>query len=263
VPFANNQGVKIHYEVIGQGPPLVMVHGFTRSLEDWRNFGFVPELKNDYQLILIDVRGHGQSDKPDNLNAYNLKIMAEDVATIMDELNIEKAHYLGYSMGGIIGFYGIARYYLPRLNSLIFGGFTAYLDEKGTQARQGIMNLAQSAVEKGMPILISALEKDFGVKLEQSYYMSLNPRALLSIQKNSLVAFSEGIDDEITSKINVPCLFYVGESDSRLKGAKKTSNKISGARFISFPRLNHWAAGVRSDLVVPHIKKFLEEVEKN
>jgi pimeloyl-ACP methyl ester carboxylesterase len=262
MPFATNQGIKIHYEVEGEGTPLVLVHGFTRSLEDWQNFGFVHELKNDYQLILVDLRGHGQSDKPDNLEAYDLKTMAEDVTSIMDELNIERAHYLGYSMGGIIGFYGIARYYLPRLNSLILGGFTAYLDEKGFQARQGIVNLAQSAVEKGMPILISALENEFGIKLEQSYYMSLKPRALLNLQKNARDTFLAGIDDEITSKINVPCLFLVGESDSRLNGAKKTSNKISGARFISFPQLDHWTAMVRSDLVVPHIQKFLAEVQK-
>jgi pimeloyl-ACP methyl ester carboxylesterase len=114
-----------------------------------------------------------------------------------------------------------------------------------------------------MSILISALEQMFGVKLEQSYYMSLNPRALFNLQKNARDTFLAGIDDEITSKINVPCLFYVGESDSRLKGAKKTSNKITGAKFISLPHLNHWAAGVRSDLVVLRIKKFLAEVEKD
>jgi len=261
MPYAKNNGIKIHYEVEGQGPPLIMVHGYTRFLEDWQNFGFVPELKNDYKLILIDVRGHGQSDKPDNLEAYNMKTIAEDVITIMDELNIERAHYLGYSMGGIIGFYGVARYYLPRLNSLILGGFTAYLDEKSLQERQEILNLTQSAVEKGMQIIISVFEQAFNTKLEQSYYMSLNPRALLSIQKKSLEAFSEGIDDEITAKINVPCLFYTGELDSaRITGAKKSADKISGARFISLPQLNHWNAGVRSDLVVPHIKEFLAEV---
>jgi pimeloyl-ACP methyl ester carboxylesterase len=100
MPYVNNKGIKIHYEVEGQGPPLVLVHGFTRSLEDWQKFGFVSELMNDYQLILIDVRGHGQSDKPDNLNAYNVMTIAEDIITIMDELNIERTHYWGYSMGG-------------------------------------------------------------------------------------------------------------------------------------------------------------------
>ena len=190
--------------------------------------------------------------------------MSEDVTTIMDELNIERAHYLGYSMGGIIGFYGMARYYLPRLSSLVLGGFAAYLDEKSAQERQGIVNLAQSAVEKGMQIFVSAFEKEFGRKFEQSYYMSLNPKALFIIQKNFKETFSEGIDDEITAKINIPCLFYLGEFDSqRLKGAKKTTDEISGARFISFPQLDHWTAIVRSDLVIPHIKKFLEDVEKD
>ena len=210
------------------------------------------------------MRGHGKSDKPDNLDAYSLKTMAEDVTTIMDELNIERAHYLGYSMGGTIGFYGMARYYLPRLSSLILGGFAAYLDEKGFQAHQRIVNLAQSAVEKGMQVFVSAFEKEFGIKLEQSYYMSLNPRSLLIIQKNFKETFSEGIDDEITAKINIPCLLYLGEFDSqRLTGAKKTTDEISGARFISFPQLDHWTAIVRSDLVIPHIKKFLEDVEKD
>ena len=194
----------------------------------------------------------------------NLKTMAEDVTTIMDALNIERAHYLGYSMGGIIGFYGMARYYLPRLNSMILGGFAAYLDENGFQAPKRIVNLAQSTVEKGMQIFISAFEKEFGIKLERSYYMSLNPRALFIIQKNFKETFSEGIDDEITAKINIPCLFYLGEFDSqRLTGAKKTTDEISGARFISFPQLDHWTAIVRSDLVIPHIKKFLEDVEKD
>ena len=131
----------------------------------------------------------------------------------------------------------------------------------GKVLSQRVLNLAQSAVEKGMQIFVSSFEQMFGRKSEQSYYMSLNPRALFSIQKNLMETFSEGIDDEISAKINVPCLFYIGEFDSaRLTGAKKTTDEISGARFISFPQLDHWTAGVRSDLVVPHIKKFLVEV---
>ena len=57
--YANNDGVKIHYEVEGEGEPLVLVHWWTGSTEDWRMFGYVDALKDDYQLILIDMRGHG------------------------------------------------------------------------------------------------------------------------------------------------------------------------------------------------------------
>jgi pimeloyl-ACP methyl ester carboxylesterase len=64
MPYANNNGVKIYYEVEGQGPPLLMLHGFAGSLEDWREAGYVAAFKNDYQLILVDLIGHGKSDKP-------------------------------------------------------------------------------------------------------------------------------------------------------------------------------------------------------
>ena len=62
--FVENDGLQIHYEVEGQGPPLILLHWWTGSLEDWRLFGYVDALKDTYRLILIDARGHGQSDKP-------------------------------------------------------------------------------------------------------------------------------------------------------------------------------------------------------
>ena len=62
--YADNNGVRIYYEVEGEGPPLVLVPWATGSTEDWRMFGYVNALKDDYQLILVDMRGHGQSDKP-------------------------------------------------------------------------------------------------------------------------------------------------------------------------------------------------------
>jgi len=60
-------------------------------------------LKDDYQLILIDARGHGASDKPHDPEAYRTETMVADVVSVLNDLNIEKAHFLGYSMGGQIG----------------------------------------------------------------------------------------------------------------------------------------------------------------
>ena len=70
MPCANNEGVRIYYEVEGQGPPLVLMHGITDSLEVFRLVGYVEALKSDYRLILIDARGHGASDKPHDSDAY-------------------------------------------------------------------------------------------------------------------------------------------------------------------------------------------------
>ena len=59
MPYANNQEVRIHYRVEGDGIPLVLQHGFSDSLESWYEMGYVEPLKHDYRLILIDARGHG------------------------------------------------------------------------------------------------------------------------------------------------------------------------------------------------------------
>ena len=107
MPYANNHSVRIHYQVEGEGPPLVLQHGFTSSLQNWYAYGYVAALRQDYQLILIDARGHGQSDKLYDPQAYALRHRVEDVLAVLDALQVDNAHYLGYSMGGRIGF-GIA-----------------------------------------------------------------------------------------------------------------------------------------------------------
>jgi pimeloyl-ACP methyl ester carboxylesterase len=108
MPYAENPGIRIHYEVCGAGPPLVLQHGFTQCLEDWLECGYVAALQSKYRSVLIDGRGHGQSDKPLDEAFYTLEQRVADVTTVLDVSGIERAHFWGYSMGGLIGF-GMAR----------------------------------------------------------------------------------------------------------------------------------------------------------
>jgi pimeloyl-ACP methyl ester carboxylesterase len=104
MPYANNNGVKIYYEVEGEGPPLVLAHPLTASLNSWKRDKFPDALRKDFQLILFDARGHGQSDKPGEASAYAVTTMANDVLTLLDTIGIRTTHYFGYSMGAKIGF---------------------------------------------------------------------------------------------------------------------------------------------------------------
>jgi pimeloyl-ACP methyl ester carboxylesterase len=72
MPYAHNAGVRIHSQVEGEGCPLVLQHGFSESVVDWYESGYVDALSRDYRLILIDARGHGTSDKPHDPDAYLL-----------------------------------------------------------------------------------------------------------------------------------------------------------------------------------------------
>jgi pimeloyl-ACP methyl ester carboxylesterase len=127
MPFANNQGVRIHYETVGRGPALVLHHGTLGSGADWADFGYVDALKEDHQLILLDTRGHGESDKPHDPAAYDVAHRTSDVQAVMDDLRIRKADYFGYSLGGWTAFW-LARYAPHRFNSFIFGGAHPYAE---------------------------------------------------------------------------------------------------------------------------------------
>jgi pimeloyl-ACP methyl ester carboxylesterase len=100
--FFDSNGVPIRYIVKGNGASVVLLHGFTRSIEiPWEQYGFFSGPFDGYQLIAMDCRGHGQSGKPHIASAYGQN-MVDDVIRLLDHLQIERAHLLGHSMGAEI-----------------------------------------------------------------------------------------------------------------------------------------------------------------
>lgn len=98
VPFAQIGDIKIHYEIEGQGDNLLLIHGVTSFIGNWR---FVrPHLSKHFHLVLPDLRGHGQSDKP--LTHYSVEMFAQDMIGLLDELGIERCIVAGHSLGGFI-----------------------------------------------------------------------------------------------------------------------------------------------------------------
>ena len=81
--YADNHGVRIHYQVEGNGPPLVLQHGYSDSLESWYEFGYVDSLKSERKVILVDARGHGASDKPHEAAEYTKELQAADIVAVL------------------------------------------------------------------------------------------------------------------------------------------------------------------------------------
>ena len=94
--FESN-GVKIRYVTEGKGEPIVLLHGWMGDSSMWGRLDTNPATK-EYQLIAVDLRGHGKSDKPHDPEKYGPE-MAEDVVRLLDHLKLPKAHLVGYSMG--------------------------------------------------------------------------------------------------------------------------------------------------------------------
>jgi pimeloyl-ACP methyl ester carboxylesterase len=116
-------GIRIAFERVGEGPPVILVHGFGSSKEqNWKSTGWYGSLAEaGFSVLAIDNRGHGESDKPHDPLLYHHDRMAEDVATVMDAAGIAAAPYVGYSMGGLIGLRFLALF-PDRMTRLALGG---------------------------------------------------------------------------------------------------------------------------------------------
>ncbi|MGE1152610.1 alpha/beta fold hydrolase [Pseudomonas kitaguniensis] len=96
----DHQGCSLHYAEYGHGTPLILIHGLGSSSEDWEFQ--VAVLARHYRLIVVDVRGHGRSDKP--RERYSIQGFSADLQALIEHLNLPPAHVVGLSMGGMIAF---------------------------------------------------------------------------------------------------------------------------------------------------------------
>ena len=252
MPYVKNSGVNIHYHVEGDGPPLVLQHGLTSSLKNWYAYGFVEKLQKDYGLILVDARGHGRSDKPHDPKDYDLKLRVNDVLAVMDDLGVEKAHYMGYSMGGRIGF-GLVMHALDRFHSLIIGGMSPdpasgniTPDDRIALLRQGMAHVVADAEANEGPMEAGRRER----------LLDNDPEALIAA--TTAPRGTDGLE-ELLPGLNLPCLLYCGEADGFFPGAKEASQVIPDAAFASFPGLNHGQTSRAGELVLPHVTRFLKK----
>jgi pimeloyl-ACP methyl ester carboxylesterase len=246
MPFATNEGVRIHYEIEGEGDPLVLQHGFSNTLELWRLCGYVDALKNDYRCILIDLRGHGLSDKPHQPSEYGLLKSAGDVVAVLDDAGVERAGYWGYSMGGSIGLVLMSRF-PQRFRSFVIGGQSPGPRREGAVAGQRAM---QATLRQGRGAHIANLPSRWA-PLHQD------------IETEALIATLDALIDFPNAEPfspQVPCLIYNGSADGTAINARALKETApSTVRIEEIPGLNHLEGIDRSDLVLPVVLPFLAE----
>ncbi|HWY24837.1 MAG TPA: alpha/beta fold hydrolase, partial [Nevskia sp.] len=97
MPYADLPGVRLHYEEAGEGVPLVLLHGIGASRQDWE-FN-VPALARRYRVITPDLRGFGLSERSGN---YSVATFANDIWQLLEQLEVERFHLIGHSMGGAV-----------------------------------------------------------------------------------------------------------------------------------------------------------------
>ena len=254
MPYVDNDGVQIFYEVFGEGKPLILQHGLMGSLESWTDAGYIEALSESFKVIFVHARGHGKSDKPHTAEAYNVSKMADDIVAVMDDLELVKVPFLGYSMGGRIGL-GMGMYHPGRLSSLIIGGMGA--EERDDPNTVSLHESYIKVLRQGYEVLFKALEERDGEvsEKERTNWLNADLDAVIAYYGNvENVGFLENLPD-----VQVPTLVYAGEEDSYYTSAKLCAEIMPDARFVGFSGLDHGSCFDRSDLILPHVLRFLAE----
>ena len=127
-------GTPLAYERHGEGPAIMMVHGFGSSrLQNWKSTGWFGGLTEaGFSLVAMDCRGHGDSGKPHDPAAYGHDRMADDVVSVMDACGLSSSFVLGYSMGGFIGLRLLAAHPARVTRLAIAGVGEHYLEDRLT-----------------------------------------------------------------------------------------------------------------------------------
>lgn len=123
MPFSEVNGIQIYYEIHGKGEPVIFGNGIFSNTKGW--IYQIPVFSKEYQIILYDMRGQGQSDKPDE--PYSFEIHAEDQKALLDNLGISKVHHVGISYGAELGLV-FALKYPDMMNSLVTCSAVSFVD---------------------------------------------------------------------------------------------------------------------------------------
>jgi pimeloyl-ACP methyl ester carboxylesterase len=245
-------GVPIHYEVEGRGAPLVLHHGFTDSLVTWYEYGYVDALGSDHQLVLIDARGHGESDKPHDISAYAGDAMPLDVVAVLDQLQIGQSAFFGHSMGGGIGI-ALAHCAPTRFTALAIGGKAA--DPGTSETVKGFLPL----LEEGSTAMLSAWQAQGELSPE------LTDR-VLAIDCTAMIALFQADrqlkvkDSDVLARFPGRYRFFMGEKDWNYPDMCAALDRLAPGSLVSYPGLNHLECFQRCDLVVPDLRAFLDNV---
>lgn len=258
----DSNGVELHYSITGDGPPLVVLHGFAASLDAWRMFGTIDALKGDFQVIALDVRGHGQSGKPHGVERYGLELL-EDVVRLLDHLEIPEVHVAGYSMGGMITL-KLAATHPERVTSAVVGGFGWY--RFGPPGEELMDRVADSlAAGHGIAPILEALtpvgdEPPSGPQLEQ-----LNRMLTAQNDVQALSACARGfraleLSKEELMKLKVPLVCVVGDRDRLKVDVDRLIALRDDVEAVIVPGGNHMTAAL-SPLFVNTIREFAGDLE--
>jgi 3-oxoadipate enol-lactonase len=258
MPVFSNGGINFYYESAGEGDCLLFIHGLGSSSRDWEQQ--VPYFAKTYRVLTVDVRGHGQSDKPPG--PYSIKQFTDDIAALLHNLAVSGTHVVGVSMGGMIAFQ-LAVDYPDLVKSMVIVNSGPELIPRTFKEKlaiwQRFMILRFMGMRKMGEVLAPRLfikEEQDGLREQFIERWAENDKRAYTDTMRALVGWS--VLDRI-STINVPVLVIAADEDYTPVSAKEAYlNKLPNAQFLIIEDSRHATPVEHPEAFNAAIMEFLE-----
>jgi 2-succinyl-6-hydroxy-2,4-cyclohexadiene-1-carboxylate synthase len=266
-------GIDFHVEDQGDGAPLVLLHGFTGSAASWSSLS--QELARHHRVIAIDIIGHGASSAPVEPSRYAFEQALRDLAAVTAQLGIERAAWLGYSMGGRLAL-GMGVSHPDRVSVLILESATAGIQDapERQQRAEADLALARRIEDIGVETFVDEWER---LPIWES--QRTLPQEVLHAQRdirlgnraiglaNSLRGMGQGAQPSYwdrLSEIEAPVLLIAGALDRKFVGtAGQMGVRIADATFSVVPEAGHAVHLERPDEFLSDVREFLARCERS
>lgn len=260
---ADANGIKINYEISGKenAPVVVLSHSLGCNLHMWDVQ--VEELEKDYRVLRYDMRGHGKSDAPKE--KYTFEMLGKDAVELLDALGIESVHWIGLSMGGMIG-QCLALDYPERLASLALCDTGAFMPDEAQPIWQERIDEAQ---QKGMEVRVPGTFEDWFTP----EFLKRSPPELEEIRQQLVTTPVDGYVGCIwalrklnfidrLSEIKIPTLIMVGEQDfgTPVEASKAMQSRIENSELVIIPDAAHLSNVAKPDIFNKAMLDFLKKV---
>lgn len=238
--------LQIHVEVEGSGPPLVVLHGFTGSAENWQPF--FSSWSRQYRVIAPDLIGHGRTAAPADACRYTMDKAADDLAELLNQLDVQAAHVIGYSMGGRLALTFAVRH-PDRINALMLESSSPGLQEEQERKERIVRDeaLADRIEKLGVKAFVEEWEKIplFATQSEAAR-RNLKKQRLNNREAGlagSLRGMGTGAQKPLWRELEtltVPVKLVVGELDNKFRRiAEDMQKKLPNADIITVRDAGH------------------------
>ncbi len=266
--YADSNGVKIHYAILGKGPLVVMIHGFPDFWYTWRDQ--MEALSTQFQTVAIDQRGYNLSDKPKGVDNYDMRLLVGDVVAVIKHLGRDKAIIVGHDWGGAVAWQFAM--YVPQMTDRLIvlnlphpRGLRRELSINPQQRLNS--QYARDFQQEGAYLKLTAEGLSAWVKdpqARQKYIEAFRRsdfEAMLNYYKKNYPRESAGEDTAPVIKVKAPVLMIHGLDDKALLPAALNNTWDWLERdltLVTIPGAGHFVQLDASDLVTRSMKMWLE-----